>query len=322
MSSALRKVDLNLLLIFDSIYRHGSVAEASRELALSPSALSHALNRLRQALGDPLFIRTGGRMLPTVKATGMAINISSALRSISFCLHDSERFEPENSQGTFTIAATDYTAAVILPALVARVNHLAPGITIRLIYSRDFNANDDLLSGKVDFALGFEEEEKHSRNGIESMSCFTDDYAVAVRRGHPEITNVLTQELYLRTGHAVVRPWPESRGVIDRYLESQHVRRKIVVELPSLMIAPLIVSQTDLAITLPKRGICSIFDMKDLVVFAPPFPTPQYVLKVYYRIASGNTPGMVWMRELIKNVCAPPYKVNEGGVDPGQGANL
>lgn len=321
MSLELRKVDLNLLLIFDSIYRHGSVAEASRELALSPSALSHALNRLRQAFGDLLFIRTGGRMMPTVKAIGMAVNISSALRSISFCLHDPERFDPENSRATFTLAATDYTAAAILPALVARVSRLAPGITIKLIYSRDFNADDDLLSGKVDFALGFEEEEKHSRNGIDSMLCFTDDYAVAVRRGHPDIKNFLTHELYISAGHVVVRPWLESRCVIDRYLESQHARRKIVVELPSLMIAPLIVSQTDLVITLPRRGISSVFDMKDLVVFAPPFPTPQYELKVYYRAAPGNSPGQVWMREQIKNVCDPPSAVNENVVDQAPGAN-
>lgn len=93
------------------------------------------------------------------------------------------------------------------------VNSLAPGITIKLIYSRDFNADEDLLSGKVDYALGFEEEQKAPRRGIESIICFTDDYVVAVRRGHPDIHDTLTHECYLSAGHVVVRPWLESRGL-------------------------------------------------------------------------------------------------------------
>ncbi|MDM3282401.1 LysR family transcriptional regulator [Citrobacter sp. Ce104] len=299
----MRKTDLNLLLIFDSLYRHGSVTEAANEMALSPSALSHALNRLRASLDDPLFVRIGGRMVPTLKAEGIAANVSAALSSLSTCLHEPEHFEPEKSRETFTFAATDYTAAVILPGLIARVNSLAPGITIKLIYSRDFNADQDLLSGKVDFALGFEEEQKNLRRGIESITCFTDDYVVAVRCGHPEIHDFLTHERYLSAGHVVVRPWLESRGAIDRYLESQRVRRRIVVELPSLMIAPLIVSNTDLIITLPKRGISSVFDMKNLVVFTPPFPTPQYILKAYYSPQLRNSPGHLWMKEQILQVC-------------------
>lgn len=79
-----------------------------------------------------------------------------------------------------------------------------------------------------------------------------------------------------------MRPWLESRGFIDRYLKGQQVHRRVVVELPGLMIVPIIVSNTDLVITLPWRGITSIFDMENLMVFAPPFPTPQYILKAYY----------------------------------------
>ncbi|HBM3260525.1 TPA: hypothetical protein OMD55_003249 [Klebsiella michiganensis] len=102
-----------------------------------------------------------------------------------------------------------------------------------------------------------------------------------------------------------MRPWLESRGVIDRYLESQQVRRRIVVELPSLMIAPIIVSNTDLVIMLPRRGISSVFDMKNLEVFAPPFPTPQYILNTYYSPALSNSPGHLWMRDQILHICDP-----------------
>jgi len=303
MHTSLRKIDLNLLMAFDALYRHGSVTAAASELSLSPSALSHALNRLRASLDDPLFVRSGGQMVPTPKADSIASRISTALSSLSSCLQEASHFEPHNSKATFVFAATDYTAAVILPALIHHVNLLAPDMAFRLVYSRDFNADEDLLSGKVDFALGFEEEKKSPRRGIDSITCFTDDYVVAVRQGHPVIKEALTREAYLNAGHVVVRPWAESRGEIDRYLENQRVRRRIVAELPSLMIAPLIVSSTDLVITLPRRGLSSVFDMKNLVVFAPPFPTPQYILKTYFCPALANSPGHLWMREQILQVC-------------------
>lgn len=307
MHAALRKLDMNLLLVFDSLYRHRSVTGAASELALSPSALSHALNRLRASLDDPLFIRSGGGMVPTAKAASIAARVAAALGSLSSCLYEHPSFEPASSAETFTFAATDYTAAVILPPLISRINHQAPGITIKLLYSRDFNADEDLLSGKVDFALGFEEEPRLSRRGIDAINCFTDDYVVAVRKGHPLITDSLSRERYLEAGHVVVSPWMESRGAIDRFLEKQQVRRRIMVELPSLMIAPIIVARTDLIITLPKRGIASIFDMKDLVVFTPPFPTPQYMLRVYYSAVLSAAPSHQWMKEQIIALCASDY---------------
>lgn len=298
--SALHNLDLNLLLVFDALYRQGSVAGAADEVSLSPSALSHALNRLRASFDDPLFVRTSGRMVPTPKARNIATGIASALNGLSSCLHEPGVFTPGKSDQAFTFAVTDYTGAVILPELIARVNHLAPHITIRIVYSRDFNADEDLLSGKVDFALGFEEEPKTAHRGIEAIPCFTDDYVIAVRHGHPTITGTLTQEQYLAAGHVVVRPWQGARGAIDQYLDRQQLRRNIVAELPSLMIAPLIVSRTDLLITLPRRGIASLFAMKDLSVFPPPFPAPQYQLKVYYSPALCNSPGHLWMLEQIQ----------------------
>ena len=116
MMSTLRKIDLNLLLIFDSLYRHGSVTEAANELALSPSALSHALNRLRTSLDDPLFVRTGGSMVPTSKLKALQ-QIFLPLWEVSRPACMSQNTLSRKSRESFTFAATDYTAAAILPKL-------------------------------------------------------------------------------------------------------------------------------------------------------------------------------------------------------------
>lgn len=302
MHPVLRHLDMNLLLVFDALYRQRSVSDAASELALSPSAVSHALIRLRTALNDPLFVRAGKRMAPTARAESLAGGIAIALSHLSSCLSAQDDIDIATSRQVFTFSATDYTAAVVLPTLIARVNRAAPGIVIKLRYTQEFAAADDLVSGNVDFALGYEEEPAMLRREISAISCFTDEYAVAVRREHPDIDDTLSLAQYLRAGHVVVRPWHGLRGAIDSWLESQQLQRHIVVELPSLMIAPFIVSSTDLIMTLPKKGINSLFTMQDLKVFATPFPSPQYTLKAWFNPTLGNSPGHRWMREQLQAI--------------------
>ena len=299
MHFSLKNIDMNLLLVFDALYRHGSVSTAASALALSPSAFSHALNRLRDSLDDPLFLRVGRKMVPTARAENMAAGISMALGRLSVCLNEHNEFDPGTSGVCFTFATTDYTSAAIMPELIARINAIAPGITLKLVYSKGAEADEDLLSRSVDFVIGYEEESKTRHRSIEAITCFTDDYAVAARKGNPLTRAGLSREDYLNAGHVVVRPWQEHFGGIDRYLETQQLSRRIVVELPSLMSAPLIVSRTDLLITLPRRGILSLFNMHNLDVFSPPVPTPGYTIKAYYNPALGYSPAHEWMKAQI-----------------------
>lgn len=109
MHRELRKLDMNLLIVFEAIYRHRKVNAAASELALSPSALSHTLSRLRSALNDELFVRQGSNMQPTVRSHLIAPGISSALNALSNSLRSAEVFYPETSSHTFRFAVTDYT---------------------------------------------------------------------------------------------------------------------------------------------------------------------------------------------------------------------
>ncbi|BBQ84221.1 MULTISPECIES: LysR family transcriptional regulator [Enterobacteriaceae] len=295
MHHNLRLLDLNLLLVFDALYRLGSVTEAASELAISPSAFSHALARLRVALEDPLFVRQDSQMQPTPRADALFPAISRALETLNGELGKVDSFDPATSTQTFTFAATDYTAAVFFPELIARLQAAAPGIRVRIIYSREYDALEDLLAGRVNFAVGFEEEKVQPRHGLASLALFTDDYVVAVRKGHPLAGETLTPETYLQLGHVVVSPWNEHHRPIDSYLLSHHVSRNTVVELPSVMSAPFIVSRTDLAITLPRRGVHQLFDTRQLALHAPPFPIPPYTLKVYYRPSNGQAKAQQWM---------------------------
>ncbi|MBC8945698.1 MULTISPECIES: LysR family transcriptional regulator [Xenorhabdus] len=299
MHSFLRNIDLNLLLVFDVLYRQRKVNEAANELAISPSALSHALSRLRMSLDDPLFIRLDGQMRPTAKAELIAPSITGALASLSASLNTNETFDPATNHQVFRFAVTDYTAAAFFPVFIARLQKLAPNIVTKVVYSSGFDSSDDLLTGKVDFAVGFEEGVAVQRKGIMAIEGFQDEYVVAVRKKHSFIQESLSIEDYLSVGHVVVNPWNEPHGTIDRLLKGLNVKRKIVVELPSLMPAPLIVANTDLAITMPKRAITTLFTATDLAVFPTPFTIPPYRLKVYFNPSYSNTKAHDWMKEQI-----------------------
>ena len=146
------KTDFNLLAIFDTLYDLRSVTQTARRLNLTQSAVSHALRRLREGLDDPLFVRAGGTLQPTVRARAMAGPVREGLARLREATLPTQ-FEPEQSQRTFTVAASSYFCTLLIPDLIAAARVAAPGIKIRAVplYSDLLARLDD---GTVDLALG------------------------------------------------------------------------------------------------------------------------------------------------------------------------
>lgn len=299
MHAYIRNIDLNLLPIFDAVYRHRSVISAANELAISPSTLSHSLAKLRGAFADALFVRQGNGMQPTPRAEELAIAISGSLSNLSSFLDICEPFDPVVSSRQFTFAATDYTASIILPALIARLQRVAPLLTICILDSNKNNVVEELRTGKVDFAIGLEGDEAPVYEGLGSVELLRDNYLVAVRQGNSIVRDELSLQQFQELGHVVVRSWSEPQRAIDNYLLQEGVSQKIAIELPGVIAAPLIISSTDLAITLPQRGIEQLFDIKKLKVFQLPFTIPDYILKLYFMTRKINIDRYLWMKEQI-----------------------
>ena len=252
LHSDLRRLDLNLLLVFDALLRRRSVSAAADELAMSPSALSHALARLRAALGDDLFVRIGHAMQPTAYAERLASAVSAALETLSQGLAEAGGFQPERSERAFVIAVTDYTAFAVMPRLLARLQLAAPSVRFKLVHSRGRESAEGLAAGRIDFALGYVEDIAEPAAGIESFDWLEDRYVAIASRGHPGIRDRLSLAQYLAARHVVVTPWDETRGGIDRALERQGLRRDVALQLPSVLAAPFIIAETEWIMTLPR----------------------------------------------------------------------
>jgi DNA-binding transcriptional LysR family regulator len=304
MHDSLRRLDLNLLLVFDALFRHRGVVCAADELSLSASACSHALARLRLSLEDELFVRHGNAMLPTAKAQQMAAGVRAALQTLTESLESAGAFDPSTSKQEFVFAATDFTAFAVLPRLVAALEQKAPGIRVRVVHSVHRESLDDLASGRVHFALGFSDETALQDGGLASLDCFVDDYVVAARKGHPRIRRKLSLTRYLAERHVVVMPWHTEGSVIDAALRQSMHTRDVAVQLPSVMAAPFIVASSELLLTLPRRAAMQLSSAIPLAIYPAPFDVPRYVLKVFFYERHAGSSAHRWMRQLMMDVLA------------------
>lgn len=297
MHDILRRIDLNLLLVFDSLRRHGSVVAAANELAMSPSAVSHALARLRDALSDELFVRYGNTMRPTARAEQMTASVSDSLSMLNGCLESARPFNPVTSRQSFVFAATDFTAFALLPTLIEKLEKKAPYLRFRVIYSTHRDSLEELAAGRVHFAIGMRDGKAIDHEGVESLHCFEDEYVVAANRRHPSISKTLSLDQYLSARHVVVTPWVDAGSVVNAALERQGLKRDVAVQLPSLLAAPFIVARSSYLITLPRRVVQTLSDALPLAIYPTPFPIPPYSLDVYFHRRHASTPGHAWLRD-------------------------
>ena len=297
MHSVLRRLDLNLLLVFDAIYRHRSVVAAADELAISPSACSHALSRIRDSLSDELFVRSGNSMQPTAQAEQIAAGVADALRILSDQLTGAEPFVPATTTQTFVFAATDYAVYALLTPLIARLEKVAPAVRIKVLYLTRQECLTDLREGRVHFVLDARHDQEVGFEGLEVLDCFTDDYVVAVRKGHPRIKKALSLEQYLGERHIAALPWSDEGSVIDMALARLGLHRDLAVQLPSVLAAPYIVASTDFLFTLPRRAVTPFIRAASLVVLPAPFEAPCYTLGLLSNKQYSSSAAHLWVRK-------------------------
>ena len=298
MHPELRRIDLNLLLVFDAIYRHRSVRMAAEELIISTSALSHALSRLRIALNDPLFYREGHRMCPTVYATHLSSAVASALAFLNQQLIPQPDFSPAVSSDCLQIAITDFTAFCVFPPLIQRLQLMAPNLSFNLRYLSHSPALTELLAGEVDLTLGFNALHESEHPDLEAINWQRDEYVVIsnISRMH------LTLDDYLAARHLVVTPWNETQGVLDLELERQGHTRQIGIKTPSMLSAPFIIEVSDMLMAIPRTAAEKFARTAQLKIFPLPFTVSPFEVKIYSHRRSGQRGATYWLKRELQKI--------------------
>ncbi|WP_108652808.1 LysR family transcriptional regulator [Dongshaea marina] len=295
-------IDLNLLKLFASLYQTGSVTLTAQELSLSQSACSHALQRLRERLGDELFIRIDNRMHPTEYSHRLFSLILPGLSMLSKGLEESHPFSPDEPH-TFKIAATDYTCLSIQP-FISYLTHRFNSIKVEFLQLEERLPESELKSANLDLVCGYAHQHEFSES-VAYMAWLEDCYVNVRCHSHP-IQKVLDLEAFLNFQHILVAPWNERRGIVDISLAKSKKKRQISIKTASILAAPYFVQNTPYLLTVPKLYAERIKDNLSLKVSPLPLKVPNYQLTLYWHKTRHNDPKIEWFIQSFseyQNLC-------------------
>jgi DNA-binding transcriptional LysR family regulator len=290
--------DLNLLPIAFALYDERNVSRAARALGMSQPAVSMALRRLREAFGDPLFVRVPGGIAPTPRAHTLLRRARPLVNRLHETLSREDAFDPATTTTTFTIALSDVGELAFLPRILSALRGAAPNCAIRSASVPAAQLAHDLERGEIDLAIGYFPP-LSSRN-FRQRRLHRQQFACLLRAQHPRWAPRLTVRDYLALEHVAVRLEGRSQEVLERFLERKHLRREVVVVTAHFLPIPFIVARSDLVATIPRAVALHFASMiPQLGVAALPFDVAGFELKQHWHRRFDNEPRHRWLRERL-----------------------
>jgi DNA-binding transcriptional LysR family regulator len=288
------RLDLNLLEVFEAVASSGSTTLAADRLAISQSAVSHALNRLRDVVGDPLFVRARGALAPTPHAASMVAPVQEVLRSARLLMAPAS-FDPASSARRFKVGASDYAAVTTVPDLVRRVRLNAPGVVVEMLPIGE-RVLLELESGELD--ITFFGAQPPSTPFL-SRELFRERFVGLLCARHPLALRagqgLLSLEDYLAYPHAMVTFRDPRLSPIDAALADIGRTRRIALVTPSFASNVTSLAGTDLLMSIPSR-LASSIDSGDLVRFELPLAIPEYPYSIIWHRRTDADPACAWLR--------------------------
>ncbi|MCE9673402.1 LysR family transcriptional regulator [Myxococcus stipitatus] len=284
--------DLNLFRVFDVVYRERNLTRAAEVLFLSQSAVSHALARLREQLGSPLFVRRGRGVAPTPLADRLAPEIREALALLQQALHHTRVFDPHRDVGTFTVAMNDVLEPSVLSRLVLRFRERSPQARVSSVRLDRPRLERDLASGRLDLAVDVEQP---TGAALRHAPLIQDGFCVVSRRRRK-----LDVAAYMAARHVTVSSRRTGLAVEDLVLSRLGYQREVMVRCQHYEAACRIVSDSDLLLTMPRRRAEEINAVLGNHLLPTPLALPPLELHVYWHRAVDGEPRSQWLRAELK----------------------
>lgn len=312
-----KNLDLNLFRVLLALLDHRSVSRAAEELSLTPSAVSHALGRLRTALGDPLFERRGGGLMPTTYAIDVGRRIRGSMDGLRDALNRNE-FDPATAEREFVLATGSYAVLVLLPRLIERLASAAPGVRIRLRRIED-QSPDDVQHGRIDMIFGIS---ANAIGRLEFRPLLKDTMVWIARRDHPQVHAPLTLDMLAEARHILIEKfnrvaspdYPELRRFFDEGRELGDVSRAAVGHnrrkssgpstiATDTMHAIAMAAQSD-HVTLTLRKLAEAFMTDRIQILDPPHAAPTIDIGVIFHPDRTRDPGFSWFLSVLADLIA------------------
>ena len=302
-----RTLDLNLLRVFDEVMAERSLTRAARNLSLTQPAVSNALRRLRDTLGDELVQRSGQAMAPTPRALAIWPSVREALQQLQESLAPSE-FVPASASTAFVLAMADATAAELIPGLVDTLELEAPGVSVRVVPLTTRDPRRLLDEESCDLAVGYfpsvlADITTRAQSGeampFNHLRLYDGEYVCVMRTGHPLASGPLTLNRFCAARHMLVSFSGRPYGSIDESLASLGRKRKVVLTVNQFFTAGRVVANSNLLTVLPRHFVRVTGIAEQLVLRPLPFEvSPVHVDAVWHRRAQQHS-GHVWLRQAL-----------------------
>lgn len=312
-ASGLHRVDMNLLVAFDTLVRERSVTRAARLAGVSQSAMSHTLRRLRALFDDPLLVRGSAGMVLTPRAESLVVPLRSGLLGLSRALAEPSVFEPSTARRVFRLTSPDLFDVLALPPLLRRLGEEAPGIELAVVPSPR-SLSSELETGELDLAiapvlldpepfdLGTADLGTGAAPDLRRRTLFSDSFRCFMSRSHPSLGTKrrLSLSAFTSVAHVLVSPTGAGAGLVDRELARRDLGRRVAVRVPQFSTALAILGESDLLLTAPAAlGRVAGAEIRSL---APPFQIPRHGITMVWHPRFSEDPGHLWLRELLVDV--------------------
>lgn len=301
-------LDLNLLRVFDAVMTEQNLTRAADRLAMTQPAVSNALKRLREALGDELLIRTAHGVKPTPHAEALWPTVRHALSELEEAVMPTS-FDASNARVTFHLAMADATAALWLPALVRSIEREAPKIKVRMSPLMTREPRPMLLRGDIDLAIGFFPGVVAQLTGgpdtpIRHEQLYSGKYVCVMRKDHPLAKGPLTLDGYCSANHLLVSFSGRARGLVDDALAQLGRERRILLTVNQFFTGGRVVASSDLVTVLPRHLIASTGMTGALIAKDLPFPMPEIHIDMLWHERDARSPAHKWLRQHLTAITA------------------
>lgn len=313
------RLDLNLLKVFDAVFEDRNLVLAGRRLNLSQSAVSHALTRLREVVGDDLFLRTGKGMAPTARASEMAPVLRDALRRIDAALGE-ESFDPANSTRRFVIAANDHLTEVIVARLSHQLHEAASGIDLVIRPSTRLDLAEQIDLGRIDLAIGIFSQVPPRLN---SRTLITQGEEVLMPKGHPAARRKLKLADLARYPLVTLSVGGQEEGAVDGFILERGLARqsemfdrraleealadigqvpRLRVTVPHSLALPALLRDSHMLSIVPASLARALAQAGELLVRTPPYASGTATTRAVWHRRNDHDPAHAWLRDAVAAV--------------------
>ncbi|MGI4779363.1 MAG: LysR family transcriptional regulator [Janthinobacterium lividum] len=328
MNVNFRTLDLNLLRVFDEVMAERNLTRAARNLALTQPAVSNALRRLREMLGDDLVRRSGAGVEPTARALALWPTVRDALLQLQHTLAPSE-FDAAIADTTFVLAMADATAAELIPGLVQIAQAEAPAISMRVVPLTTRDPCKLLENEEADMAIGYfpavlagltARGQSGQAVPFETQRLYVGQYVCVMRRGHPLAEKPLTLDDFCAARHLLVSFSGRPYGFIDQTLSAMGRERRVVITVNQFFTAGRVVANSDLLTVLPRHFVRVTGIDDQLVMCDLPFDQPLVHVDAVWHRRAQHGHAHEWLRNALIRAAGAAFARSVLASDKGAGA--